>query len=297
MEISEVLKKVRRIEIKAKGMINEMFSGDYHSAFKGRGMLFSEVKEYHFGDDIRNIDWNVTARFDEPYVKVFEEERELTVMLIIDVSGSTKAGGKENVKRELIAELAAIISFSATQNNDKVGAILFDQDVELFIPPRKGKSHALRIIRDIIEFDKPIGKEKIVYTYEGTAKAIKYLNSSIKKKSTAVLITDFFDQNYESQLKMACKKHDMIALRMREKYEFELPKASLVPIHDLETNEVMLMDTSKSVRKKVIVESKKWEDNLAQYFKKIGLDYAVIPTEGGYIRELKTLFKQRLVKR
>jgi uncharacterized protein (DUF58 family) len=180
LEVSELLKKVRRIEIKAKGLINEMFSGDYHSAFKGRGMSFSEVREYQFGDDVRNIDWNVTARFDNPYVKVYEEERELTVMLVIDISGSSHTGGKGQLKREVMAELAAIISFSATQNNDKVGAILFAGDVELFIPPRKGKSHAMRIIRDIIEFE-PVNKTTSI------GGALRFLNNAIKRKSTVFL--------------------------------------------------------------------------------------------------------------
>lgn len=291
MEVSELLKKVRRIEIKAKGLINEMFSGDYHSAFKGRGMLFSEVREYQFGDDIRNIDWNVTARFDNPYVKVFEEERELTVMLVIDISGSSHTGGKGQLKREIMAELAAIISFSATQNNDKVGAILFAGDVELFIPPRKGKSHAMRIIRDIIEFEPKSPTTNI-------GGALKFLNNAIKKKSTVFLITDFFDKGFEVPLKLANKKHDLIALRMKEGIENKLPNLGLVPIQDPETGKIHWLDTtSRSIRKSYEKEMLKWENELSSFFKKIGLDNTVIYTEGSYIKPLRSLFRQREMKR
>ena len=291
MEVSELLKKVRRIEIKAKGLINEMFSGDYHSAFKGRGMLFSEVREYQFGDDIRNIDWNVTARFDNPYVKVFEEERELTVMLVIDISGSSHTGGKGQLKREIMAELAAIISFSATQNNDKVGAILFAGDVELFIPPRKGKSHAMRIIRDIIEFEPKNPTTNI-------GGALKFLNNAIKKKSTVFLITDFFDKGFEVPLKLANKKHDLIALRMKESIEGKLPNLGIVPIQDPETGKIHWLDTtSRSTRKSYEKEMLKWESELNSFFKKIGLDNTVIYTEGSYIKPLRSLFRQREMKR
>jgi uncharacterized protein (DUF58 family) len=291
MEVSELLKKVRRIEIKAKGLINEMFSGDYHSAFKGRGMLFSEVREYQFGDDIRNIDWNVTARFDNAHVKVFEEERELTVMLVIDISGSSHTGGRGQIKREIMAELAAIISFSATQNNDKVGAILFAGDVELFIPPRKGKSHAMRIIRDIIEFE----PKKPTTNIGG---ALKFLNNAIKKKATVFLITDFFDKGFEVPLKLANKKHDLIALRMKESIEAKLPNIGIVPVQDPETGKINWLDTSsRSTRKSYEKESLKWEGELNNFFKKIGLDNTVIQTEGGYIKPLRALFRQRQMKR
>lgn len=291
MEVSELLKKVRRIEIKAKGLINEMFSGDYHSAFKGRGMLFSEVREYQFGDDIRNIDWNVTARFDNAHVKVYEEERELTVMLVIDISGSSHTGGKGQIKREIMAELAAIISFSATQNNDKVGAILFAGEVELFIPPRKGKSHAMRIIRDIIEFEPKNPATNI-------GGAMKFLNNAIKKKSTVFLITDFFDKGFEVPLKLANKKHDLIALRMKESIEGKLPNIGIVPIQDPETGKINWLDTgSRLTRKAYEKETMKWEGELVTFFKKIGLDNTVIHTEGSYIKPLRALFRQREMKR
>jgi len=291
MEVTELLKKVRRIEIKAKGLINEMFSGEYHSAFKGRGMLFSEVRQYQFGDDVRNIDWNVTARFDEPYVKVFEEERELTVMLVLDVSGSSYTGGKGQLKREIMAELAAIIAFSATQNNDKVGAILFGGEVELFIPPRKGKSHAMRIIRDIIEFE-PKNKN----TQLGGA--LKFLNNAIKKKATVFLISDFFDAGFEVPLKLANKKHDLIALRLKEEIETHLPDVGLVPVKNPETGHIDWLDTgSRFVRKHYDNEVLKWEGDLIQFFKKIGLDQTTINTNESYIKPLKSLFRQRQMKR
>ncbi len=291
MEVSELLKKVRRIEIKAKGLINEMFSGDYHSAFKGRGMLFSEVREYQFGDDVRNIDWNVTARFDNPYVKVYEEERELTVMLVVDISGSSHTGFKGQIKREMMAELAAIISFSATQNNDKVGAILFAGDVELFIPPRKGKSHAMRIIRDIIEFTPKNPTTNI-------GGALRFLNNAVKRKSTVFLISDFFDQGFEVPLKLANKKHDLIALRIKERMESKLPNIGLVPVKDPETGRVGYLDTtSRRVRNAYEKQTNKWELDLVQFFKKIGLDNTVIPTEGSYIKPLRSLFRQREMKR
>ena len=291
MEVSELLKKVRRIEIKAKGLINEMFSGDYHSAFKGRGMSFSEVREYQYGDDIRNIDWNVTARFDDTYVKVYEEERELTVMLVIDVSGSTGTGSKGQLKREIMAEIAAIISFSATQNNDKVGAILFGGEVELFIPPRKGRSHAMRILRDIIEFE-PKNKNTNI------GGALRFLNNAIKRKSTVFLITDFFDKGFELSLKLANKKHDLIALRMKESIEGKLPNLGIIPIHNPETNQITWLDTSsRRIRKSYEKETIKWEGELLQFFKKIGLDNTVIHTEGSYIKPLRSLFKKREMKR
>jgi uncharacterized protein (DUF58 family) len=291
MEVSELLKKVRRIEIKAKGLINEMFSGDYHSAFKGRGMLFSEVREYQFGDDIRNIDWNVTARFDNPYVKVYEEERELTVMLVMDVSGSSHTGSSGQLKREIMAELAAIIAFSATQNDDKVGAILFGGSVELFIPPRKGKSHAMRIIRDIIEFE-PQNKNTNI------GGALKFLNNAIKKRSTIFLISDFFDTGFEIPLKLANKKHDLIALRLKENIESKLPNIGLIPVKNPENEKITWLDTgSRSVRRNFEKEVQKWESNLVQFFKKIGLDNTSINTHESYIKPLRSLFRQREMKR
>ncbi len=228
METTELLKKVRKIEIKTRGLSNQIFSGEYHTAFKGRGMAFSEVREYMPGDDIRTIDWNVTARFNSPYVKVFEEEREMTVMLIVDMSGSKDFGTKEKMKRELITELCAVLSFSAIQNNDKIGVIFFSDQIELFIPPKKGKSHILRIIRELIEFTPEHKKTNI-------SQALKYLNNVIKKRSIAFLISDFMDTNYEDALKIANRKHDVVGIRIYDKRENELPDIGLIKVQDAET--------------------------------------------------------------
>lgn len=291
MEVNELLKKVRRIEIKAKGLINEMFSGDYHSAFKGRGMSFSEVREYQFGDDVRNIDWNVTARFDTPFVKVYEEERELTVIIMIDISGSSLSGGKGALKKELMAELAAIIAFSATQNNDKVGAILFSGEVELFIPPRKGKSHVMRIIRDTIEFVPQNNKTNI-------GNALRFLNNAIKRKSTVFLISDFYDSGYEIPLKLANKKHDLIALRIKENVESHIPSLGLIPTVDPETGKVMFYDSgSRRNRRTQHTFYNEWEGSIYNLFKKIGLDNTTIQTDSSYIKPLRNLFKKRELRR
>src|SRR4051812_45301206 len=232
METTELLKKVRKIEIKTRGLSSHIFSGEYHSAFKGRGMAFSEVREYNPGDDIRSIDWNVTARFNHPYIKVFEEERELTVILLVDISASGDFGTKNQFKKDLIIELCAVLSFSAIQNNDKIGIIFFSDKIEKFIPPKKGKSHILRIIRELIEF-KPENKKTNI------TEALRYATNVIKKKSIVFLISDFIDVGFEDALKLTNKKHDLVCLRIYDERETELPEAGLVRFVNTETNEVM----------------------------------------------------------
>lgn len=291
MEVSELLKKVRRIEIKAKGLTNEMFSGEYHSAFKGRGMSFSEVREYQYGDDVRNIDWNVTARFDRPFVKVYEEERELTVMLLLDMSGSEDIGSSKVMKRELLTEIAAVLAFSVIQNNDKIGAILFTDQVELFIPPRKGKSHVLRIIRDILNFSPKNRGTNI-------AAAVKHFTYAVKKKSTAFLISDFINEGFEEAIKIAARKHDLICLQLKDPIEQQLPSSGLVKIKDAETGEIAWIDTSnKKVRNAYLASSRKKNEALQSFFIRNGIDFGVINTHRNYVQPLHTLFKIRESKR
>ena len=287
METSELLKKVRKIEIKTRGLSNQLFSGEYHTAFKGKGMTFSEVREYQAGDDIRSIDWNVTARFNNPYVKIFEEEREMTVMLLVDVSASGEFGTQKQLKQELITELCAVLAFSAIQNNDKIGVIFFTDKIEKFVPPKKGKSHILRIIRDLIEF-KPEHKKTDV------RQALKYLTSVIKKRSIAFVISDFMADNFIDALKIANKKHDLIALRIYDKREMELPDIGLVKFKDAETGVLKWIDTSdKNVRLHYYAAAKKHEDKLKETFNKSGVDSADINTGEPYIKPLSNLFKRR----
>jgi uncharacterized protein (DUF58 family) len=237
MDTAELLKKVHRIEIKTRGISNQIFSGEYHSAFKGRGMAFSEVREYVPGDEVRTIDWNVTARLGHPFVKVFEEERELTVILLVDVSGSESFGTNEQLKNQQITEICAVLAFSAIQNNDKIGVIFFSDKVEKFIPPKKGKSHILRIIRELIEFKPDHNKTNI-------GEALRYLINGVKKRSIVFLISDFMDQGYERALKIANRKHDLVALRIYDPGEQELPAMGLVPFRDAETDELRWVNTS-----------------------------------------------------
>lgn len=285
---SDILKKVRRIELKTKGLSNQIFSGEYQSSFKGRGMAFSEVREYAIGDEIRTIDWNVTARFNEPYVKVFEEERELSVILLVDVSASDNFGTKDRLKRELIAELSAIMSFSAIQNNDKIGVILFSDKVEKFIPPKKGKSHALRIIKELLEFE-PESKGTDIKV------PLEYLNQVTKKRTICFLISDFIaDKNYEKALKIANKRHDLVALRVFDEKEKELPKVGLVHFRNPETGEAQWVNTwSRKTRdnyKKAFIEQ---ELDLQELMKRSGVDFESIPTDGDYVKPLMNLFKRR----
>lgn len=288
METSELLKKVRKIEIKTRGLSNQIFSGEYHSAFKGRGMAFSEVREYTPGDDIRTIDWNVTARFSTPYVKVFEEERELTVMMLVDVSASGFFGTNKQLKQDLITELCAVVAFSASQNNDKIGIIFFSDKIEKFIPPKKGKSHILRIIRELIEF-KPEHKQTNIEV------ALKYLTNVIKKRSVVFLISDFLvESNYHDALKIANKKHDLVALRIIDKTETELPKVGLIKLKDNESGKLIWVDTNdKSFRKLFATNQLKFEDDLKDIFNRAGIDATKILTHESYIKPLINLFKNR----
>ena len=287
METSELLKKVRKIEIKTKGLSKQVFSGEYHSAFKGRGMAFSEVRNYIPGDEIRTIDWNVTARFNEPYVKVFEEERELTVMLIVDISGSESFGSDELLKREFIAEIGAVLAFSATQNNDKIGAILFSDQIELYIPPKKGRKHILRIIRELIEF-----KPNSNLTNIGDV--VQHFNNLVKKRAIAFLISDFIGQNFEKALKITAKKHDIIALRIYDQREKELPNVVLTLFEDGESGKRKWINTSKKrVREIYYNNSLSREHNILEIFKKSKVDHANICIQSGYIQPLMNLFKKR----
>ena len=288
METSELLKKVRKIEIKSRGLSNQIFSGEYHSAFKGRGMAFSEVREYMPGDDIRTIDWNVTARFNHPYIKVFEEEREMTVMLIVDVSASENFGTKNQLKNELITEVCAVLAFSTIQNNDKIGVIFFSDKIEKFIPPKKGKGHVLLIIRELLQF-KPQNKKTNI------TQALQFFTNVIKKKSTAFVISDFIDnKDFSDAIKIAGKKHDTIALRVFDEKENELPKMGLVKFTDAESGEIKWMDTNSAhVRKNYFVQSKKRDEKLVSIFRRSGVDIANINTRESYIKPLMSLFKQR----
>ncbi|MDM8160247.1 DUF58 domain-containing protein [Labilibaculum sp. K2S] len=287
METSELLKRVRQIEIKTRGLSRNIFAGEYHSAFKGRGMTFSEVREYQYGDDIRNIDWNVTARYNQPYVKLFEEERELTVMLLIDVSGSREFGTISKLKKNQITEIAAVLAFSAIQNNDKIGVIFFSDKIEKFIPPKKGKSHILQIIRELINF-KPEHRNTDI------GNALRYLTQVIKKRCTTFVISDFIDDGFENALTIANKKHDLVALKIFDKREQEIPSIGLIKIKDAETGEYSWIDTSnKKVRKNY---AKWWSDKdnqLTETFKKSGVDVANIRTDQDYVRSLIALFKRR----
>lgn len=288
METAELLKKVRKIEIKTKGLSNQIFSGEYHSAFKGRGMAFSEVREYAPGDDIRTIDWNVTARMGETYVKVFEEERELSVMLLVDVSASGKFGTQKQFKQDLITELCAVIAFSASQNNDKIGVIFFSDKIEKFIPPKKGKSHILRIIRELINIEPQ-------QTGTNIELALRYLNNVIKKKSITFLISDFQDtHHYADAMKIANRKHDLVALRIHDQHETTLPDVGLIKLKDNETGKLMWVDTSdKNFRKQFETNRLKFEAQLKDTFNKSGVDFTTIHTHEGYVKPLMNLFKKR----
>lgn len=288
METAELLKKVRKIEIKTKGLSNQIFSGEYHSAFKGRGMAFSEVREYTPGDDVRTIDWNVTARLRTPYVKVFEEERELSVMILVDVSASGQFGTHNQFKQDLITELCAVIAFSASQNNDKIGVIFFSDKIEKIIPPKKGKSHILRIIRELINIE-PTNKGTNIEL------ALKYLTNTIKKKSISFLVSDFRDSNsYTDALKIANRKHDVVALRINDMHENKLPDIGLIKLKDNETGKIMWVDTNdKSFKKQFEINHLKFEAQLKDTFTKSGVDFTTINTHEGYIKPLMTLFKKR----
>lgn len=294
MDTTELLKKVRKIEIKTRGLSRNIFAGEYHSAFKGRGMSFSEVREYQYGDDIRNIDWNVTARFNHPYVKIYEEERELTVMLLIDISNSRVFGSTTQLKKNLITEISAVLSFSAIQNNDKIGVVLFSDKIEKFIPPKKGRKHILRIIRELIEFSPEDSGTDI-------SEALKYLTNAIKKRCTAFVISDFFDQdeqtqqlNYEEALRIANNKHDVIGLQIYDKRETELPPVGMIHMKDAETGETIWVDTSdKKVRKEYGEWWRQTNQQIKNTFSQAGVDYTSIATGQDYVKPLVNLFKRR----
>lgn len=287
MDASEILKKVRKIEIKTKGLSKHIFSGEYHSAFKGRGMSFSEVRDYNYGDDVRNIDWNVTARTGDPHIKVFEEDRELTVMLIIDISQSSSFGSVKQFKSELTAELSAVIAFSAITNNDKVGAILFTDEVEKYIPPKKGKKHILRIIREVIYYN-PESK--------GTdlEKALIYLNNIQKKKAIVFVLSDFMTQGYEAALSIASKRHDIIGLHVYDELEKELPNLGLINAFDAETGQRTILDTSSaSIRKKYTDWFQGNFDYYDKTFNRYRADHISISTADDYVKLLLQFFKKR----
>ena len=287
MEPAELLKRVRKIEIKTRSLSKHIFAGEYHSAFKGRGISFSEVREYQYGDDIRSVDWNVTARFNHPYVKVFEEERELTVMLLVDVSGSQKFGTHKMLKKNLITEVAAILAFSAIQNNDKVGVIFFSDKVEKFIPPKKNRKHILHIIRELIELRPESRKTDF-------SEPLRYLTNAIKKRSIAFLISDFIGAPFTNSLRIASNKHDVVALKVYDKTEKELPDVGLMRLKDAETGEERWVDTSSAaVREAYLAWQIKQEKEMENTFRQCGVDYTDLATDEDYIRPLVQLFKRR----
>ncbi|MCK8480258.1 DUF58 domain-containing protein [Psychroserpens algicola] len=287
MDTKELLKKVRKIEIKTRRLSDHIFGGEYHSTFKGRGMTFSEVRQYQFGDDVRNIDWNVTARYNEPFVKVFEEERELTMMLMVDISGSELFGTEEQFKNEIVTEIAATLAFSATQNNDKIGLILFSDDIELYIPPKKGRSHVLRIIRELIEF-KP--KSKLT----NIAEAFKFLSNVMKKKAIVFVLSDFIADDYKQNLKIAAGRHDITGIRVFDKREESIPNLGMVQMEDEESGELVLVNTaSKSVR----TNYSKYYHEKVNYFKdtftKSGSGTIDCRVDESYVKKLLGYFKRR----
>jgi uncharacterized protein (DUF58 family) len=298
MDAKELIKKVRKIEIRTRKLSSQVFSGSYHSAFKGRGMSFSEVREYQYGDDIRAIDWNVTARFDTPFIKIFEEERELVMMLMIDISGSSFFGSRDQFKNELIAEIAAVLAFSASSNNDKIGAILFSDHVEKFIPPKKGRPHILRIIREIIDHE-PVGKGTSI------SEVLRYFNNVIKKRSIAFMLTDFMDDNYEDALKIANRKHDLTAIQLYDPAEVTLPNLGLVRMRAAESGELHWVDTSsKKVREAYAESFEKHRRQAIESCMRSGVDLLRLEMHDNeeanrkhYIRELMNLFKRRETKR
>lgn len=288
METSEILKKVRQIEIKTRGLSNNIFAGEYHSAFKGRGMTFSEVREYQYGDDIRDIEWNVTARFGKPYVKVFEEERELTVMLLVDVSGSLDFGTRKQTKREMLTEIAATLAFSAIQNNDKIGVIFFSDKVEKFIPPQKGRKHILYIIRELIDFKPDSQQTNIAF-------ALEYLTRAIKRRCIAFVLSDFIDKrSFLQPLSIASRKHDVVAIQVYDKRVAELPNVGLLKVHDAETGQEQIIDTSSSaVRNAQAAWWRKQCASLKETFNRSQVDAVSVRTDQDYVSVLMSLFKRR----
>ncbi|MBO5665756.1 MAG: DUF58 domain-containing protein [Bacteroidaceae bacterium] len=288
METSDLIKKVRKIEIKTRGLSHNIFAGEYHSAFKGRGMSFSEVREYQYGDDVRDIDWNVTARFNKPYIKVFEEERELTVMLVIDLSESLDFGTVKQTKRDMVTEIAATIAFAAIQNNDKIGVIFFTDKVEKFIPPQKGRKHILYIIRELLNFEPESSRTDITVP-------LQFLTNALKKRCTAFVISDFIDESdYKNAMTIANRKHDVVAIQVYDRRLAELPKVGLIKMRDAESGEEMFVDTSSS---KVQAAQREWwrtqREKLEETLKKSGVDSVSIRTDQDYVKALMNLFAQR----
>ncbi len=287
MDTKELLKKVRKIEIKTRRLSDHIFSGEYHSSFKGRGMTFSEVRQYQYGDDIRSIDWNVTARYNEPFVKVFEEERELTMVLMVDVSGSEFFGTKEQFKRDTITEISATLAFSAIQNNDKVGLLLFSDQVELFIPPKKGKPHVLRIIRELLEF-KPKSKKTNI------EQALRYLSNVMKKKAIVFILSDFMDDGYDNALKIVGRKHDVTGIRVYDQYEENLPKIGMVPMLDAESGATVLVDTgSKQVRTRYKAHYLEMVAKFKNSFQRSGSGIIHTRIDESYVKKLLGYFKRK----
>ncbi len=287
MDTKEILKKVRKIEIKTRRLSDHLFSGEYHSSFKGRGMTFSEVRKYQFGDDVRAIDWNVTARYNEPFIKVFEEERELTMMLMVDVSGSEFFGTSSQFKKDTITEIGATLAFSAIQNNDKVGLLLFSEEVELFIPPKKGKSHVLRIIRELIEFQPKSSKTNI-------SEALKFLSGVMKKKAIVFMLSDFMDKEYEKTLRIVGNKHDVTGIRVFDKHEEEIPNLGMIPIQNAETKQIMYVNTaSKQVRNEYAKHYQENVDYFEKSFSKSGAGVISTRTDMDYVKSLLGYFRAR----
>ncbi len=287
MDTKELLKKVRKIEIKTRRLSDHIFGGEYHSTFKGRGMTFSEVRQYQYGDDVRNIDWNVTARYNEPYIKVFEEERELIMMLVVDISGSELFGTQEQFKNEIVTEIAATLAFSATQNNDKIGLILFSDEVELYVPPKKGRSHVLRIIRELIEY-KPKSKQTNI------AEALKFLSNVMKKKTIVFLLSDFIADNYERTLKIVSNKHDVTGIRVYDRREEDIPNLGMVQMEDEETGESILVNTnSKKVRMNYGRFYREKVDFFKDSFNKSGAGTINCRVDESYVKKLLGYFKRR----
>ena len=287
MDTKELLKKVRKIEIKTRRLSDHIFGGEYHSTFKGRGMTFSEVRQYQFGDDVRSIDWNVTARYNEPFVKVFEEERELTMMLMVDISGSELFGTEQQFKNEVVTEIAATLAFSATQNNDKIGLILFSDQVELFIPPKKGRSHVLRIIRELIEFT-PESKQTNI------AEALKFLTNVMKKKAIVFMLSDFIADDYERTMKIVSGKHDVTGIRVYDKREENIPNLGVVQMQDEETGEMLLVNTtSKKVRQNYAKFYKTKVDYYKNAFSRSGAGTIDCRVDESYVKKLLGYFKRR----
>lgn len=288
METKDLLKKVRKIEIKTRRLSDHVFGGEYHSTFKGRGMTFSEVRQYQFGDDVRSIDWNVTARYNEPFVKVFEEERELTLMLVVDVSGSEFFGTTHQFKRDVITEIAATLAFSALQNNDKVGLLLFSSQVELFIPPKKGRSHILRIIRELLEFTPEKRKTNI-------SSALAFLSGILKKKAIVFLLSDFIDSAYEKTLRIAAKKHDLTGIRIYDKLEETLPNLGVVPMVDAETQHIRWVNTaSKKIRNRYAAYHREKREEFLNRFKMNGAGAIECRLDESYVKKLLGYFKARI---